>query len=339
MRNFFYAAAIAALVVAAPDSAQMSQDRMATEAFAAASDGDVQTIAGYLDAGLDVNYLRNGRSLLSAAVTSKRIDAIRFLLDRGADPMITSFTPYVVGYDQPRPLIEYARKLGAPEVVALLEARIPAGSKAAARASPTTQPTQTQAASVVGQSGWPRAGDIAVGQDVLFSTSGGERWRAGVVTEIGGGNQAGMVKVLEDPNDGWSGGWSDPSYVVKPQREKFWTDFFVGDWDVNTGGAVNYRTDGRDVYQVVTGGAKMPPLRINADGTYQWREPDTRGKVVTGRWKPRDDMPGIVIMAGPRGTDWTLWNNTTRATRTIHKTEAIRVTGPVYSYDALRLSR
>lgn len=102
---------------------------------------------------------------------------------------------------------------------------------------------------------------------------------------------------------------------------------------------MNYRTDGRDVYQVVTGGEKLPPLRINSDGTYQWREADSQAKIVTGRWKARDDVPGIVIMSGPRGVDWTLWNTSTVSTRNVYKRDQIRVHGPVYSWEALRLTR
>ena len=463
------AAITLSVLLIAPAMAQ-DMDRTATAVFAAAGEGNVSQLRDYLDGGYDVNYQRKGDTALSVAVVFKRPEAVRFLLDRGANAAMLTYEEYVIGQQTPRPLIEYARRSSSPEIVALLEAhlrkppladvvalaQVPASVSASVRASSATAPRATdllsrfmqtvradpvlllaarqtqrgaaassipsllsytranprnaeawyllsmayadtnqkhlataainraaslnpelnelsrylgeqrtasggnstpqpsaghvqertaavpQAASntaVTGQREWPEAGSIASGERVLMSTSGGERWKPGVLTEIGAGDLAGSVKAMENPDDSWSGSWLDPSRVVRPTREPFWTGFFVGDWQVNTGGAVNYRSDGREVYQVVTGGEKLPPLRIHADGTYKWREADSQGKIVTGRWKPREDAPGIVILSGPRGVDWTLWNTTTVSTRQTYKRDQIRVHGPVYSWEALRLSR
>ncbi len=53
---------------------------------------------------------------------------------------------------------------------------------------------------------------------------------------------------------------------------------------------------------------QLPPLEINADGTYVWRESER--KVVRGRWVPRDGAPGITILSGLDGKDWTVFENT-----------------------------
>lgn len=467
MRNLM---AITILVAMPAPAVAQDMDRTATAVFSAAAEGNVRQLREYLDAGYEVNYQRQGDTALSMAVVFKRPEAVRLLLERGANPAVLTYEEFVVGQQTPRPLIDYARNSSSPEIVRLLEARLNeplptagvtpvraptpnrvrapiAGSNspngpnllsqfkeavqkdpellsaaqqtqsgasvaaiptlnartrtdpqnaeawyllgmayaqtgqqelsnfATARAAsikpelndltrhlaeigamkssspaPQSKPSESNqqlsqlpqsagATTTTGQQTWPEAGSIPPGERILMSTSGGERWRPGVVTEIGSGEFVGTIKVMESPEDSWSGSWLDPSRVVRPTREPFWTAFFVGDWEVNTGGAVNYRTDGRDVYQVVTGGGKLPPLQINSDGTYQWREADSQAKIVTGRWKARDDVPGIVIMSGPRGVDWTLWNTSTVSTRNVYKRDQIRVHGPVYSWEALRLTR
>jgi hypothetical protein len=329
MRLGLVAFVSAAAVFAAPAAAQ-DMDRMATEAFAAASDGDIRTIAGYLDAGLDVNYVRNGRSMLSAAVSSRRAEAVRFLLERGADPMITSFTPDVVGYDQPRPLIEHARKLGAPEIVALLEARLPAAARAA-RSAPTGAPAPraavtTPAAGIAGRfsAHWARPGAYAVGDKVLFSTSGGLDWRPGRISRVGTGDFDRKYLVVDDKHQGTD--WVNWTQVTARSRQPYWTAYFVGDWSLHTGMSSVLRTDGRDVYNVVNGGMKLPPLRVNADGSYTWVT--VEGKRIGGRWQPRPDVPGVVLMKGNKGLDWTLHNSSTVSTTDIHRQDELRLHNP-----------
>ncbi|WP_414714072.1 ankyrin repeat domain-containing protein [Sphingomonas sp.] len=56
--------------------------------FAAATDANITLLREYLDAGFDVNYHHRGDTALSTAVAFKRAEAVRYLLERGADPAV-----------------------------------------------------------------------------------------------------------------------------------------------------------------------------------------------------------------------------------------------------------
>lgn len=343
-RAVFAAAAVAWLAFVTPGSAQVDQHRMAAEVIAAASSGDIAAVRSYLAQGYAVNTRRGGMSALTVAVVDKRTEMVRFLLSQGADPNSVYQDDYVSGYEAGVPVLAIAERAGNEEIAALLRAAGARGAPAVAqvRSPPPAPPapvgvvTGPLAQRARQGSAWPDAGQIGVGGAVLFSTSGGERWKAGTVREIGTGERAGLVLVFDPAlNDRH---WVEPSRVVRPAREAFWTGFFVGDWELNTGMAVTQRTDGRDVYRIVTGGLRLPPLRINADGTYAWRATEGgRERLVRGRWKPREDAPGIVLLGGPRDADWTLWHTSTRSTRDVLGRDEIRVSGPSYSWLGHRL--
>lgn len=61
---------------AAPAAAQ-DMDRMATAAFAAAAEGNVDVLTDLVSQGFDVNYERRGSSALGNAVAFKRPEAVR----------------------------------------------------------------------------------------------------------------------------------------------------------------------------------------------------------------------------------------------------------------------
>ncbi len=66
-----------------------------------------------------------------------------------------------------------------------------------------------------------------------------------------------------------------------------------------------------------------------------WR---SGNRVIRGRWVPRRDGPGIVVLKGERGTNWTLWNNSTRSSARIFNADRIRLSSPVYSWIAFRIA-
>ena len=331
---------IAALLIAcsAPAVAQ-DADRQATEVFAAAADGDVRALTSFLDGGYDPNYRRGGRTALAHAVLSGRVDAVRLLLSRGADPRTTYHDPDIAGYDRPRSLIEIADATGKREIAALLRAR--GNSKPGTNERPANAPVATADAGKatrapdqtrnVGASNWARPTAFAAGDEILFTTSGGSEWRSGRIIETGSGEHV-KLYLVEEPNG--SRHYVDWNRVTSKTRQPYWTEFFVGDWDINTGIASNFRTDGRNVYHIVSGGMRLPPLRVNGDGTYQW---SVGGKVVRGQWVAREDAPGITLLKGDKSADWRLVNSTTRSTHDIFKTDEVRLSSPGYSRVGHRL--
>lgn len=100
-----------------------------------------------------------------------------------------------------------------------------------------------------------------------------------------------------------------PCYAVHRVGGAVDNSFFVGDWEVRINGATTTFVKGNDLYRRVSGGMKLPPLQIKADGTYTWIDMD--GKVLNGAWNPRPEgVPGIVIKNGLDGMDWTVYEKT-----------------------------
>lgn len=337
MRDVAFPLAVAAIVFSGPVLAQ-DVERVATEVFAAASTGDIPALTALLDAGFDPNYKRGGRSALAHAVLSGRLEAAKLLLSRGADPNTVYEDQDVVGYDRPRALLEIAESTGKASIAALLRAS--AGSRptrggASNRADtpegaqkvdrPVASPAATRA------SRWAAPNSFSAEEQVSFTTSGGAEWRSGRVVLVGSGEFTNMY-LVEEPNG--SRHYVDWNRVTSVSRQPYWTGFFIGDWDINTGIASTFRTDGRDVYHVVSGGMRLPPLRVEANGTYIW---STGSGQLRGRWVPRGDAPGITLLKGDKGSDWTLVNSTTKSTLVTFKTDEVRLSSPVYSRIGHRL--
>jgi hypothetical protein len=318
---------LAALAAAALSTASLAQTddpyRTAAEVNAAASIGDVAAARGFLDAGFDVNYRRGNSTALGAAVIAGRAEMVRFLLSRGADPRTIIKDEYVSGLENGVSVLDYARKGGRDDIVAALLGAM--GEAPAAIPVQAAPPAQAPAPAATKVSQWAAPASFAAGADILFTTSGGAEWRAGVVEKVGSG-EFDRQYLIREANG--STHWVDFTRVTAPARQSYWTGYFVGDWDINTGIAVTQRTDGRDLYQIYTGGLRLPPLRINADGSYSW---GVGGKLIKGRWTARTDAPGVVLLAGDRGVDWTVVNSTTRSTLDIIRADEIRLTSSVTS--------
>ena len=56
---------------------------------------------------------------------------------------------------------------------------------------------------------------------------------------------------------------------------------------------------------------RLPPLRINADGTYSWRVQQAKGgeKLLKGSWVPNPEGPGVILKNAEQGADWLVYNN------------------------------
>lgn len=289
-------AALIAVPAAAQDLGEMQLSAAARECRPA-------EVSEMIAKGVDVNSTNSGGyTPLMLAAGEGCAEAVRLLLEAGADATIRHPT-----FGDAAAQAKMHRQA---KTVALIEAATagppaepaPADAAPAPEAPPAPQPTAPQAAAT-GAANWPELGAYQVGQAVLWSGTGGKTW------------QRDVIKAL-DPQYGYSfvngpSGSYDRYKVVAPQREPFWTGYFVGDWRVSVPMAMGLVTDGRHVYRTVSGGMRLPPLRINADGTYSWRVQEGQGeKLVTGRWEPNPEGPGVILKNAERGADWLVYNNT-----------------------------
>ncbi|RHW17394.1 ankyrin repeat domain-containing protein [Sphingomonas gilva] len=269
-----------------------------SQLIAAAQDCRAQEAAALVARGIDVNAKNPaGYTPLMMAAGNGCAAVVRLLLDSGADAAIShaSFGDAAA----------QAKMNRHSAIQAMIEGRATATrSTTAATGSATTPPARPKAAgpgSSGGSRGWPKPGRYQVGQQVLFSGTAGKTWDSGVIKSI-------------DPVYGYniegSSGSYDPFFVVGAEREPFWTGYFIGDWKVSVPMAMGTVTDGRYIYRTVSGGMRLPPLRIGADGTYSWRVRQGKGEqLVRGRWEPNPKGPGVILKAAEKGADWLVYNN------------------------------
>lgn len=177
-----------------------------------------------------------------------------------------------------------------------------------------------------GASTAPASGRFKEGDEVLVRVSG-KLWWPGKVTKVHReGTLAGYYRV--ETRSGLDDYW--PTQVAAREREPSWTRFFVGTWEVRIPVAANVKLKGNDAFRVFTGGMKLPPLVVNADGTYVWTLLDKR--VIKGQWKPRPDAPGIILEKGEHGVDWTLYNAGDKSTQEVFKKDVIYLNSEKYTY-------
>ncbi|PAP77976.1 hypothetical protein [Rubrivirga marina] len=212
-----------------------------------------------------------------------------------------------------------------PELVEL-----PGRAGAAPPADPLAAPPGAEPAAPPPGGGFPRFGR---GHVVLVNTAG-PLWGRGVVEEVGeaGTHSEGMYLI---EGDDVYRGWYWHGDVEAPDREPVWTDHYVGRWDVRIPGAITTRTDGSTRTTTVSGGMRLPPLEVFPDGTYAWATDDG---VIRGTWIPRDGLPGIVLLRGDEGADWTLYPNSDRSSTETFGTDLIILNSPTATYrDAYRI--
>jgi hypothetical protein len=115
-----------------------------------------------------------------------------------------------------------------------------------------------------------------------------------------------LYTVKDEKDASWT--YSYPCHRVLAPDKKINYDFFIGKWDVRISGAYHTRVAEDKKITTVSGGMKLPPLEIKSDGTYSWSTSNNR--VIKGVWKPRDGLPGITIIKGLDGLDWTVYEST-----------------------------
>lgn len=185
---------------------------------------------------------------------------------------------------------------------------------------------------------WPPLGRLQVGDEALFR-SAGNLWYRGKVEKVGpepGPSRVGANGYLIRDQHG-SAYWYERTHTAGLTREPFWSEFFLGDWEVSVPMAMNTVTDGRDLYRVVSGGMPLPPLRVLAGGSYRWRVLENGAeRVIEGQWRPREDAPGIVLLGGEQGADWTLYNATDQSTLATFGRAEIHLTADCCTYQTAR---
>lgn len=144
-------------------------------------------------------------------------------------------------------------------------------------------------------------GTFGVGESVIYR-GGGPLWLSGAKVEAYDPEKRTYRLRFESG----SGDIVPCHSVGRPGRVS--NDFFIGGWEVYVGGATSTFKRGGDRYRRFGGGVKLPPLEIKADGTYVWR--DSGGKVIRGKWESREAVPGITLLGGLDGKDWTVYEST-----------------------------
>lgn len=292
--------------------------------IAAVPDNDTTTINQALKEGADIDFKRGGMNALHYAIHYKRPAMVKFLLSKGA-------SPFIVNEDGKTPL-ELAEKSGNQEIILLIRNKTGMANTTAAAPVSDKNPAKKvvngnpeQGADVItGKVAAPVSGQFNVGEDVLYSRDRGKSWKRGTIKGISTDpdlitdNQP--LYLVEDQAK-ISQDYIDISYITTLERQESWTSFFVGDWDLHLPIAVTERVIDRDVYQFISGGDRLPPLRINANGTYSWVI-DSK-KVIKGKWKANSQAPGIILMAADRGGDWLMYNTSNAKNRKIYKADYI----------------
>ncbi|MEP6574063.1 MAG: hypothetical protein ABJD11_15280 [Gemmatimonadota bacterium] len=89
--------------------------------------------------------------------------------------------------------------------------------------------------------------------------------------------------------------------------------YFVGKWSLFLGPTAHHEVIDEKGYLVVGPGAHVPPLQINADGTYTWII--DRQTTIRGRWRPVAEKemrsgtraPAILLLNAEGGKNWEVW--------------------------------
>lgn len=144
-----------------------------------------------------------------------------------------------------------------------------------------------------------------IGQRVMYDELGFLVTRSyGFVVAYDAQKRLYTIKDEDDP----SLRYSYPCYNVLAENEEIDNSFFIGKWDVRIRGAITSSDQDNKRTTTVSGGMRLYPLEIKAGGTYAWRVSSNR--VITGKWAPRQGVPGITIFKGIDGLDWTVYETT-----------------------------
>lgn len=213
-----------------------------------------------------------------------------------------------------------AAPAAAPAPGAKKPAPVPQAPIPPATAAPVTQP----AGRVSGYVAWEPFRTHRVGDRVLFRVIN-DTWRVGVIEEVGAsGTFMDKYLVAEEANPS-SRNYYYYTDVAGLTRRDFWTGFFVGEWALGSGMAVNERREGSAVRNEYTYVASSERLAINADGSFVWTTPKQE---IKGRWEAHPSAPGIVLRGGDRDRDYAVFNITDPATVSVMKEHHMRLQTP-----------
>lgn len=341
MRNFrlcflfFFISVLAINGVAQTGPWAKYDAQMKGEALVRESDG------GYLDevksivaGGGDVNWQLQptGLTPLMAAASNNRAEVVRYLLNNGANVSMKDANG--------RTALDRARMFGANEVIKVINEYLQKHQEAKEDKTPVKEnkedkkesPAQTPVIPVPvmnqGNNEWPVLGTYQPEDSVLFFAGS---WKKGTIKEVGkiydGSNKNAVPSELKyliapDAYANWPD-WADWSMVAGLHREPFWTKWFVGDWLAGEVMAVTTRTEGAYERNEYNYAEADQALRINADGTYNWKR--SKNEVITGKWKAAKDGPGVVLLKGYKGLDWTVRNESTATELHIRHLEKARL--------------
>ncbi len=291
-------AACAALIA----SSAWAQNIDELSLVSAAQDCRADEAAQLLRRGVSVNATNPaGYTALMMAAGNGCTAVVRLLIDHEADLAI-AHPDFGTAAAQAKMHGHVAiESMLSPAPAAAVQETAAQGTQVQSAPLPSSQIPAAGGESASGASRWPSLGAYREGQEVLFSGTAGKTWSRGMIKSI-------------DPTygyniDGWTGSY-DAFFVVGTQREPFWTGYFVGDWRVSVPMAMGAVTDGNYLYRTVSGGMRLPPLRISADGSYSWRVQEGRGeRLIRGSWDPNPHGPGVILKNGEKGADWLVYNN------------------------------
>lgn len=308
-------------LILAPFNRTYSQQRSAYDLaawiIAAVYDSDTTTINWALKEGGQIDFKRSGSNALDYAISRKNAAMVRFLLQKGAS--VDSVN--VEGMNA----LQYAEKIGNAEVIQLISAKMKINT-------PQVNEVQEQkilrdkkkiANTKVGKIPTIKSNTHKVGDTVLISRDKGKTWEPGIIKEINTKlfQSEGVIMYLAENMAKTAQVYLDINFITTLTRQASWTSFFIGDWDLYLPIAATERVIDRDVYQVIGGGNKLPPVRINSDGTYTWIT-DTK-KVIKGKWRENNNAPGLILTQGDRGVDWLMYNTSDAFNRKTFKTDYI----------------
>lgn len=128
------------------------------------------------------------------------------------------------------------------------------------------------------------------------------------------------VRCDEDKDESWVSA-GELKRTCTAQEAAISEKYFIGRWDMFTGGGVSYYERGGDIYRHPEAAVKTPPLSINADGTYLWTDYQHSWK---GHWRAlrpgemkyayrNEPGPAILLMKAEDGKDWQVTRQGTNA--------------------------
>jgi hypothetical protein len=313
-------------------------DKLKGDALVREADaGNLEEVKSIVTGGGNVNYQLSYTYLtpLMAAASANKPAVVEYLLQQGAKPELKD--------NNGKTALDRARSFGANEVVKLLEAHSKIKAANAPATAVATKPLpvkNTPAANPVApmpannSTAWPALGSYKVGDSILFFAGS---WKRGTIKELGVPYNAstknaatGENKYLIVPDAYNWPEWMDWSEVVGLSRQGWWTNWFIGTWNLGEVMAVNTRTEGSYEHNEYSYHTATDVLQVLANGSYIWKTMD--GKTFKGKWSADPAGPGIIIEKGYKGLNWTLRNQSSAITMHIRKLESGRLFPPAGTY-------